>query len=112
MSLETGMLLLHKHGHDCMLVSLGFPHLVGPYAESRSSNIYGVHATARRKGSQGRGEVGDSDRPVHQEVTSASKGKKQDMGRRWKHNHLSASVNSSIWQLARCDACNPGRLRT
>ena len=21
MSLETGMLLLHKHGHDCMLVS-------------------------------------------------------------------------------------------
>jgi hypothetical protein len=24
-SLETGMLLLHKHGHDCMLVSLNFP---------------------------------------------------------------------------------------
>lgn len=25
MSLETGMLLLHKHGHDCMLVSVPSP---------------------------------------------------------------------------------------
>ncbi len=25
MSLETGMLLLHKHGHDCMLVSTPCP---------------------------------------------------------------------------------------
>ena len=42
MSLETGMLLLHKHGHDCMLVS---PPLSAPFHQAYSKlNIVCVAA--------------------------------------------------------------------
>lgn len=57
--LETGMVLLHKHGNDCMLVS----DLIPDYLNVAWTDT----GTARRKGGQRRREVGHQDRLMRKE---------------------------------------------
>lgn len=70
---ETGMLLLHKHGDDCMLVSPYAPSVYGNIAEGGAKEC-----TARRPRGKIRREMGSANRPLCQAI-----GLLHAEGRRW-----------------------------
>lgn len=71
--LETGMLLLHKHGDECLLVSCSadVSSLLRFAREYHFGNRKTNQVLARRKRGERRGEMGAKNRSVHQKVKSS-----------------------------------------